>query len=337
MEPRCSGLTWNRDFSKKVRSMFLGPKKGVDYFKLYNEVDSELQSVRRTISSEVKNLSSHHIPGLQNKVQNLEQNTPSLVKALMDDHINAVQALENMSYQNKSLTANLATAAAEMKSKEYAFNTEIDKLNMTYTMQITEKQHETDKMTMGLETEIGKMREKHRKEIKEQELHQQSNEMAHQNELMQLRQVSEREKQKIISVSQEEKRRMKADIERLTHALAEQDNFRPAAHTKLRQKFQTLSEDIENLARLQWKLLQGDWTMEVLEKLSENPRRLQKEILQDSLWMVLFETVFCSPFRMLGNEGARLEVQWNERYLEGILFPRKQLEYTRLIQRRRPD
>jgi len=53
---------------------------------------------------------------------------------------------------------------------------------------------------------------------------------------------------------------------------------------------------------------------DLLGRLSGNQRKLKKQILQDSLWIILYTTIFSSPFRIFGDEGRALETQWSDAF-----------------------
>lgn len=113
--------------------------------------------------------------------------------------------------------------------------------------------------------------------------------------------------------------RLRGDIESLNGALLARDRFTPITDHELESRFSDLVEDIDQLARPEWDFNQAEWTDNLLNRLSKNPKRLKKELLQDSLWMILYENIFCSPFRVFGEEGRKLEAQWNDAFGKGLL------------------
>ena len=115
--------------------------------------------------------------------------------------------------------------------------------------------------------------------------------------------------------------RLRRDIESLNGALLARDRFTPIVDHELKSRFLDLVGDIDYLARLEWKFNQADWTNDLLARLSKNPRRLKKQILQDSLWIILYENIFCSPFRVFGEEGRTLEAQWSDAFGKGWCSP----------------
>jgi hypothetical protein len=114
---------------------------------------------------------------------------------------------------------------------------------------------------------------------------------------------------------EESERRLRADMESLASALVERDGFKPINDSKVKSKFSDVEAQIENLSRVKWTLQHTLWSSALLTKMSpKNVQRLQKEILVNVTWTILFEQIFCSPFRIFGEKGKELEDQWYEEY-----------------------
>jgi len=127
----------------------------------------------------------------------------------------------------------------------------------------------------------------------------------------------EKKKAQLEAAHAAETKHLRKDIEAYTKALLARDEFKPMPDTEIKARFQDLAEEVDTLARLEWKPNQKEWTNQALRGLSGNDRLLKKQILQDSVWVILHETIFCSPFRVFGEEGRSLESQWNDVYGKG--------------------
>jgi hypothetical protein len=113
----------------------------------------------------------------------------------------------------------------------------------------------------------------------------------------------------------ESEQRLRADMESLASALVERDNFKPINDSKVKSKFSDIEVHIENLSRVKWTLQHTLWSNALLTKLSpKNVQRLQKDMWVNITWTILFEQIFCSPFRIFGEKGKELEDQWYEEY-----------------------
>ena len=135
-------------------------------------------------------------------------------------------------------------------------------------------------------------------------------------------------------------RQLREDVKRLNAALLTRDdqlyqgelfttsNLPTRPDEQIRRKFSEIEQMVDSLGRLQWKQEPAVWTSEVLRSIGGNrtDRVLKKAIVQDLVWCLLFNHIFCSPFRVFGAEGRLLEEEWNEQCGQGIhhhhiLFP----------------
>ena len=135
-------------------------------------------------------------------------------------------------------------------------------------------------------------------------------------------------------------RQLREDVKRLNAALLTRDdqlyqgelfttsNLPNRPDEQIRGKFSEIEQMVDSLGRLQWKPEPAVWTSEVLRSIGGNrtDRVLKKAIVQDLVWCLLFNHIFCSPFRVFGAEGRLLEEAWNEQCGQGIhhhhiLFP----------------
>lgn len=107
---------------------------------------------------------------------------------------------------------------------------------------------------------------------------------------------------------------------------------------KLRERVVELQRMIDDLSSTAWKPEQ-EGMERVLKSMGSgqhSERALKKAIVQDVIWSTLFRWIFCSPFRMFGEEGKKLEAEWNDACGKGAyLIVLKQSARTFLIDYRR--
>ncbi|KAF2654019.1 hypothetical protein K491DRAFT_759285 [Lophiostoma macrostomum CBS 122681] len=113
---------------------------------------------------------------------------------------------------------------------------------------------------------------------------------------------------------------LKKDIQSRNRALVARDPFKPINDDEIKAEFSQLVVDVEEWARVEWEFNNSPWTEEVQRELSDAPKRLKKHILLDTIWGVLHDYIFCSPFRMLGQEGETLERHWSEAFPGGTYW-----------------
>ena len=109
------------------------------------------------------------------------------------------------------------------------------------------------------------------------------------------------------------------EIEAYCEALLARDKFTPIPDPEITSRFTALTQEVHALSLLEWKADRRKWSTQVLHQLSDNERILKQQILKDIIWRALQEYIFCSPFRILGEEGKILEKQWNDACGQGLL------------------
>ncbi len=108
----------------------------------------------------------------------------------------------------------------------------------------------------------------------------------------------------------EETALLRKDVDAFSQAVLHRDKLLAMSDKEMKVKFSDLAQDIETIARGNWKQENTQWTSEIMKSLSTNQRLLGKHIIQNCIWMALNEHLFISPSRVLGAEGRALEEQW---------------------------
>jgi hypothetical protein len=231
----------------------------------------------------------------------------------------------------------------ERIAEERRLHSKIDLMQHEHESKIDLMQHEhkseKDRLQQEHESEEDRMQQEHKSEEDRMQNEHESNQalmrakmekmkQEHDSEQKKMRKVVDEEKVRLKSEFQtmkaqlerahaEETKRLRRDIEAYSEDLLARDEFKPMLDNEIKGRFLDLAQEIDTLARLEWKPNQKEWTNQVLRRLSGNQRLLKKQILQDSVWVILHENIFCSPFRVFGEEGRRLESQWNDKYQQG--------------------
>lgn len=116
---------------------------------------------------------------------------------------------------------------------------------------------------------------------------------------------------------QQETARLNKIIHGRTKAIVSRETFTPITDRDLKTKLTELSSKVDSLGKLQWSPDRPTWRDDQLKQVSVNSKRLQKSIIQETVWLVLHEYILCSPFRVFGTEGIIMEKQWNDAYGNG--------------------
>jgi hypothetical protein len=76
-----------------------------------------------------------------------------------------------------------------------------------------------------------------------------------------------------------------------------------------------LLAEVKKFAAWSWRDDREIWPQDVMFALAgDKQKRLRRSIFGDMIWTVLFHVVFCSPFRLLGEIGKKLEHDWSQNF-----------------------
>lgn len=117
-----------------------------------------------------------------------------------------------------------------------------------------------------------------------------------------------------LQLAEREKKAEMAQKELLKVALVKREHFKAMPDHQLSARFQDLASDVDEVARVRWDASKGNewpWPDDILRK-SENERKLKHDIMKSQIWAILYQYIFCTPFRVLGDHGKFLERQWAE-------------------------
>jgi hypothetical protein len=153
----------------------------------------------------------------------------------------------------------------------------------------------------------------------------------HAIDIAHLKQVTQAKEDQLITRHQQELSKSQQEIDELNDALLTRDDeiYQSMIFTasglpqmpdnQIRDGFLQVQQMVEELGRRPWKQDQQLWPQQLLEKSSRRhpTNMVRKAIIQDTIWSLLFQNIFCSPFRVFGNAGKKLEVDWNESCVPG--------------------
>jgi hypothetical protein len=190
---------------------------------------------------------------------------------------------------------------------------QIEKAAMEKSKQAVEKQYHT---------QLGIAKGYHEKEMerKAEEINKLKKE--HECEKEKMRELHDAEKLALEAKREQENKSLRDDNEALKSALVKRDHFKAMSDHELAQRFQNLASEVDEFARVRWdSRRESTWPFpDRLLRNSENERRTKQHVVQNTLWVILYEKIFCTPFRVLGEGGQPLELEWIEKYGQGKLL-----------------
>lgn len=228
------------------------------------------------------------------------------------------------------------------KSEEDKVRQELRKLEFHLTRHHQHELDQRDRTISDLRRTIG---------LRDSEIVQK--EKAHNREVQQIKQRAENEKQELVAAytqgmeqmrvdhanelvhlnkrHEQHSKRIETEIEQVNDALLTRDDeiyqgmiftasgLPQMPDNQIRDSFLHVQQVVEELMRQPWKHDQSVWPHEVLQRSStrHSETLVKKIIIQDIIWSILFQRVFCSPFRPFGDAGQKLEKEWHESSNEG--------------------
>ncbi|KAH8685430.1 hypothetical protein BGZ60DRAFT_425926 [Tricladium varicosporioides] len=216
----------------------------------------------------------------------------------------------------KELKSTLAclesTHLGEMTDLEGQKQLELDDLNAQLSAKNEEIMTQKQDFIMQLEAKERRMAEKeqiYKREIAEMK-------QAHERKIAEMEQAHERERSKMVQKHRDDKEEhnigIRKTVEALKEALVARESFSTMSDHELKNRFRDIAVEVSELARIRWdekKASSWPFSGEHLEKL-RNERRTKKNLIQNNLWVIIYEGIFCTPFRVLGKEGKILENEW---------------------------
>lgn len=127
------------------------------------------------------------------------------------------------------------------------------------------------------------------------------------------------QKQELIEMHEDEKKGLRTVIEDFKVATSRREHFKGLTDSEVAGLFTRLVTKIEDFSRLEWDYSkEHEWPLsETRMRQLSNSRKLKQKIVQNTLWIVLYQCFFLSPFRVLGAEGRELDAQWTTIYASG--------------------
>lgn len=264
--------------------------------------------------------SSNALDAMQQKLTTEQAQLQARISRLEQEHANkqeeARQALEKKKLEHAALLAEIQrTHRAQQEERAKGFQNKLDVLEARIAQMINT--HASEKKALQKECEDRKSQldieaDKERARM----------EAEHKTKRAQLDAIhtrlqaefKEREK-RLEHQHADERERLRQEVGKYSAALLVRDDFaqKTMPDSDIKARFLEVADDVDALARLDWKSTQTIWSTHMFKNRSPaDERMLKKHILKDGIWKILHKFIFCSPFRILGDEGLSLEGQWNE-------------------------
>jgi hypothetical protein len=222
---------------------------------------------------------------------------------------------ESHTFEQRRITLQWKEEVAEMAKRH---ESEISGLEETIDDLKEEHVNQMDLMREEHEKKAASIRDNHESELEQWGIQAEKVQEQHNSQLAKLRHQLDEINGKHAAELKELRSTFEHELDAYSAALLARDKFKPTPDEQLRDFFLALVQDVESISQLEWKEDRKKWPPQLIRRLSKNQRGLKQQILQDIIWHCLQEYIFCSPFRILGEEGKVLEKQWNDAYGKGL-------------------
>jgi len=271
-----------------------------------------------------------------------------------EEHTKAIVDMETTQEQIVGeLRAQLARKDTEWKTKwshrEEKYREETKGMEALHDRAMEESQTEWKKKEETWQDTFNNIDSQHQLELREQKAELESRISEQNRRYNNLKQTSEEEKARIrddgerrlreseeshkaiIKSMQEEfetklketRKHLKNDNEKLKRALVQRDHVKGLTDPQLESLFQRLEIQLLDFSKMiRWDLKrQSKWPMSenALQEFvnsdgNSGPKRLKQHIILSCAWVLLFEKIFASPFKVFGEEGEALHRKWTDKF-----------------------
>jgi hypothetical protein len=292
---------------------------------LVEEYGERVKRIQQEHQSEKKGMTESH----QREKERLENELGLLEK----QHKEQVLIIEGSTKQLRSeFYDEKAKLSSTIESQKYTFetrltalriDTENDKQRVTAEHQATKdemmRRFEEEKISMR--KDLQRLNDQFRKELYKKDREVEEAKKKQEAEEKQLEEQNAAEKLRLEIKKEKEYRKLKGDVEALKGAMVKRDHFKAMSDRDLVPRFKDIAGEIDDFSRVRWdNRREATWPFpdSVLRK-SENERRSKQYVIQNTIWAILYERIFCTPFRVLGAQGKLMEQDWIENYGQGEL------------------
>ncbi|KAI9768394.1 MAG: hypothetical protein M1839_004131 [Geoglossum umbratile] len=187
-------------------------------------------------------------------------------------------------------------------------------------------------------TQLGDAQDKHNREMTRMARAIEEISREHEAEKGKMKQLYHEEKVAPETKQEGDNKNLKEGVVALKGALVKRHPPKTMSDHELAHRFQDLASEVDSFSRVRWENgLQPSWPFpERSFHNLENVRRTKQYVIQNTIWVILYEKIFCTPFQVLGAEGQSLEQEWVERHGQGqnptgglALWPTKSSEKWR--------
>jgi hypothetical protein len=313
-------------------------KLNLEHNRILSERDSEISSLKLQIAQlegEGERTSIRHKTEMARMKEEVIHNERQLAKNHFKPKI-AVLETENNDLK-LNLTGIEERLNAEFKLKEAHYTSELDKWVVFHDEEMRKLEDELKEDLDAAKKATEKLKLDHAEELNSINGRMEALKLTHTAQIKELtskheEKLKEKDRNTQLALAKERKSRdiaVKAkerENQSLKRGLVNRDNeldkFKPLTDRDLSDRFQELAREVDDAARVKWDTSEKTWPVPERQiKKSENERRTRQRIMQNTIWVILNDKIFETPFRVLGPAGKPMESMWVKEFSLGESFP----------------
>jgi hypothetical protein len=289
------------------------------------------EDMRNIVGIERTKAENYYIPQIQDlkkrltgiedimnaQIQQMKEEHEGQIQSLREYHRqNIVEMKEDYNIQLSSFESKLQKAREDHKQNMLKMEKSHGRDLKAKAEEIEELKHDHLDLVEALNQSLEDLKRQNLANIKqiEKKAEEKLNEKDRQSRLVMAKAHKEHEKQ--MKGLKQENQDLKGALVKRTN---QRDTYKQLTDRDLSSRFLDLASDIDDVSRVTWDTSkQKSWPVAARQiRNAENERKIKKNIIQNSIWTVLNDKIFQTPFRVLGGRGKSLEQKWTEKFGSG--------------------
>jgi hypothetical protein len=300
---------------------------------MLGEQNVKFEQERRHLESEMEGLKYHHASQMHTEIQKLHSDNDR-IKAWYEEQLRAVRHEEEKRHEQ-----NISSVKHQLHEERWNWDARLREVKETYETRIRDLEASSnERMKNEYERHCEEMRQEKERhgntvneykasiarlkldaELEQRRLHEllQTEQERFQEEQKRREKELKRQEAKLTKKYTNETLQLRTVNEELKQGLFDRKHFRGLKDRDLGNLFRSIAGQVQDFANMEWNGPTSDWPFDehqLLDIHGENTRKLKKQIVQNTVWLLLYDYIFASPFKIFGSEGEILDRDWIDIY-----------------------
>ena len=276
------------------------------------------QREKERLENELELLDKQH----RERVLIIEGSTKQLRSEFYDEKAKLSSTVESQKYTFETrLTALRIDSENDKQRMTAEHQAKKDEMMKMFDEEKTSMRKELQRLNDQFHKELRNLQDQHSQELYKKDREVEEARRKQEVEEKRLEEQNAANKLRLEKKREEEYKKLKGDVDALRGAMVNGAHFKAMSDRELVPRFRDIASEIDDFSRVRWdnrRAATWPFPESVLRK-SENERRSKQYVVQNTIWVILYERIFCTPFRVLGAQGRLMERDWIEYYGQGEL------------------